>query len=561
MKDSSEFAARELFDVFSICGVSDVVISPGSRNAALVIAAEAREGLKKHIVADERTASFIALGMAIASQKPVVLVCTSGSALYNYAPAVAESYYRHIPLIVLSADRPWQWVDENDSQTLRQYEALQHIVKKSYDIPASDSMTNKSQSERFETEFEWYVNRVANDAFITATTAMKGPVHINVQFKVPFNGTVEFSKKTPRIIDNILYDTALPRNAALEIAGYLADKRILVVASNMLSDHKLNDRLREFVKFENVVLIAEPVSNLHLDPYSYYLPFVLNALTTSGNGTLNPEIVIAIGHNVISAELKSFIRNSPCEVWTLNDTDPVSDCFMHLSRHYDVSPARFFGSVASAMRGRLKKQPECHVPDYKKIWREALPAKTEFVPQPAWNADNVYYKIFNSIPESCNLFISNGMSIRYADKYLYRIPHNCWANRGVSGIEGTNATAFGASLKYSGLTILITGDNSFAYCPEILNMKHMGGNLRIILISNCGGDIFRNIETTRNLDIREHSFCADQKLPVSELTRSYGWNYVCADSPDSLDDSLKVLLRKPYTLLEVKLYNNSAEKS
>ncbi len=165
-----------LAEVLSAHGVRDAVVSPGSRNAPLILAFDSRKEIKLTVVADERSAAFIALGMAQASRRPVALVCTSGSALLNYAPAVAEAYYQGVPLIVVSADRPEQWIDQDDSQTIRQFEALSNFVKRSYDIP--DCIMPDD-------EHLWFANRIANDACITAIAGKPGPVHINVQLHAP----------------------------------------------------------------------------------------------------------------------------------------------------------------------------------------------------------------------------------------------------------------------------------------------------------------------------------------------------------------------------------------
>ena len=140
----------------------------GSRNTPLVIASAVRKNLRKHVVAGERCAAFMALGMALVSQKPVALICTSGTALLNYAPAVAEAFYQGVPLIVLSADRPQQWIDRDDSQTLRQFEALSNFVKKSYEIPARGDS---------DPELQWYANRIANDAMIEACGRRRACAH------------------------------------------------------------------------------------------------------------------------------------------------------------------------------------------------------------------------------------------------------------------------------------------------------------------------------------------------------------------------------------------------
>ena len=171
METTSKIACNILVDVLAAQGIRKFVVSPGSRNAPIIVALSRRDDVVKHVIVDERSAAFVALGIAQQSGEAVGIVCTSGTALLNYAPAVAEAYYQKLPLIVISADRPREWIDQDDSQTIRQYEALSQFVKKSYDLPARcDDATA-----------QWYVNRMVNDAVIEATGGQPAPVHINLQ--------------------------------------------------------------------------------------------------------------------------------------------------------------------------------------------------------------------------------------------------------------------------------------------------------------------------------------------------------------------------------------------
>ena len=135
MESTAKKQCNILVDVLIAHGIRHFVMSPGSRNAPIIVALARRDGIERHVVVDERSAAFIALGLAQQTGEPVAVVCTSGTALLNYAPAVAEAYYQKLPLIVISADRPMEWIDQDDSQTIRQYEALAQFVKKSYDLP------------------------------------------------------------------------------------------------------------------------------------------------------------------------------------------------------------------------------------------------------------------------------------------------------------------------------------------------------------------------------------------------------------------------------------------
>lgn len=556
IKDTGIVSAREVLDVITVHGVRTLVLSPGSRNAPLLIGAAARENLKKYVINDERTAAFIALGIAIASRQPVGLVCTSGSALYNYAPAIAEAFYQHIPLIVISADRPTQWINQ-DSQTLKQNGALSDIVKESYDIPSQSNMNICTSNANYGSELQWYSNRIANDAMITALTGVKGPVHINIQFETPFNQTVEYKEETPRIIEFLCYDTPLPFNISRSISEFLLDKKILLFAGHMLSDHKLNKAVLEFSNLGNVSLLAEPISNLHLDYGECNLDILsLNELELSEDFT--PDIIISIGGLPVSDGIKSYLRKCiKAEHWTLGDNKFSLDNYMVHTRHFDVSPATFFKNISSMTKYLLKKGAKISYSDFNIKWRKRIRIENEKInaklQSSIWDEKNAVKMILNAIPNNCNLFISNGMNIRNTLSLIDRIPHNCWANRGVSGIEGTNATALGASLNYKGTTVLLTGDISFSYNPDIMNFNKLGGDLRIIVINNRGGDIFRKISSTRDLECREEFFCNDPEIPLGKLAQSYNWHYYNADSLESLARALQRFFINRNSIIEVKV--------
>ena len=554
--DSADFACRELFDVLTGHGLRDVVLSPGSRDTALLLAASARKNLRKHIIADERTAGFAALGIAMVSQRPVALVCTSGTALYNYAPALAEAYYQKIPLIAISADRPEQWIGQDDSQTMIQPGALREIVKKSFDIPPCGAMSTLSACEKFKTDCEWFVHRTFIDAFYTATSGIPGPVHVNMQFAVPFNKTTEYAEGNPRIIINEPNDASLPPHRLKEIANYLIDKRILLVAGFMAADNKTNKAVSAFASLPNVSVIAEPLSNLHLNIANRPAFPMLSRMTDVEKLELRPDIIITIGGALVSAEIKKFLRNCEgAEHWTLSDTPMSADCFMRLSRHIEVSPCRLLSSVSSMLRHILKKGTVLTPPQFGDVWRTAIEhdstVSVEKYNNSPWSDLKAIYKIYNEIPDSFNLFLSNGTTVRYAGMLMKRLPHACYSNRGVSGIDGTNATAFGCSMAYKGTTLLLTGDISFSYCQEILNLCESDADLRIAVINNGGGGIFRVVKTTRDLDIREEYICCNQRMPLEALARAYNWNYLRADSEATLQTALKELIEKKRTIIEI----------
>lgn len=559
MTDTANSDCRILLDVLQAQGLRDAVLSPGSRNAPLLVGIASRPKIKNHVITDERTAGFMALGMAIATHRPVLLVCTSGTALYNYAPAVAEAFYQNVPLIVLSADRPSRWIDQDDSQTLHQYGALDNIVKRSYDIPLDEGSNAAIRNQAFATEREWFVNRIVNDAWIESLSGTPGPVHINLPLDNPLGKTVDIDvpavTRTVNVINN---DSNLPPHILKELGRRIRDRKILITAGFMQPDHKLNKAVNELLKRQNVAIVAEPLSNLHLSGDAYMIDAVLLEKDPQLYKDLAPDIVISMGGALVSRMLKDFLRTcNPSEHWTLGDTDPGVDCFQSLTTHINVSPANFFKGMAGVCKWLDRNEPGVSVPDYAEIWRgtrrSAAERRGRYTTESPWSELVAFDILFRNLPEECNLFLGNGTPVRYGALLLDTLPHACFGNRGVSGIEGTSATALGMAMKYNGLTLLVSGDMSFAYAPQILGTPDMPDTFRIVVVNNGGGGIFRFIGTTRHLAERDRYFCAENPQPLRKLADAYDWNYFLADSTEALECSIADFLSTPRAIMEIKV--------
>ena len=522
---------RIFVEVLADLGVGTFVCSPGSRNTPLlaaVAACEAREGGPESLaVIDERTAAFIALGIAIASRRPVALVCTSGSAVLNYAPALAEAYYRGVPLIVLSADRPREWIDQEDSQTIRQAGVLSGIVKQSYDYPAYPAGAK---------EADWYANRIANDAMATALGGKPGPVHINIAVSLPLATDPTASIPMQRLVSVDTPVRDLPKPLMRELADEAASKKILVIAGSLLPDDELSKALHKLSRFDNVVVLAECLSNLRFPGVVGPADVVLTEASEEELREIHPDLIITIGGALVSAKLKQWLRdNPPTEHWSVGYTANTVDTFRILTRRIETRPAVFLRQLA-ALFGRRETGG-----DYSTLWeslsirgRASLEVCASLTP---WSELKAFGLISEHIPHSANIFLSNGMCVRYADLWGLK-GHACYGNRGVSGIEGCTSTALGASLPYSGMTLLITGDLSMTYDLGAMATRLMPQRMRIIVVDNSGGGIFRFVATTRRQQERERLWCVDPHLPVKGLAETFGLRYYEADSPESLREVL-----------------------
>ena len=554
--DTSKKYCRILLDTMLAKGVRNIVVSPGSRNAPLLIGINSREEFNVIKCADERMAGFIALGLAMVKQEPVALCCTSGTALYNYAPAVAEAFYQNIPLVILSADRPIQWIDQDDSQTLIQPGALSKIVKKCFEIPEEVPGCD---------ELDWYVNRTTNEAINLATHNRQGPVHINIRLDAPLAKlTSTENNRYVRKVEDI-NAISFNREVLKFYAEELVNKKVLIIAGFMPPNNKLNKLLHKLEGFQNVKILCETISNLHLNGNPYSIDRILRIAENSDEPSviyeeLRADVVISIGGALVSRKLKEFIRNyPPLELWTLADTSLQADCFKCQTKHFNLLPETFFSGIVGPLSKGLRKFSHSDAPVlYKEIWHkyEEISENIDnnfFSTKKTWSELSAYRYILNNIPSSYNLFLSNGTVIRYAQLFTKIIPHASYGNRGVSGIEGTNATALGTSMGYKGTTLLITGDLSFGYDTGILALKNYAPNLKIIVINNDGGGIFRFIPSTKDLECCESVFCAHPELPLEGLANAYKWKYLSVSDMTELPDVFKEFISyEKNIILELK---------
>lgn len=535
-EDTDKKFCSILFDVMMEKGLRHVVCSPGSRNAPLLIAAASRQELKKHFVTDERSAAFLALGIAEVTREPVALVCTSGTALLNYAPAIAEAYYQCLPLVAISADRPEQWIDQDDSQTLRQENALNNFVKKSYSLPAYGND---------DPELLWYANRIANDAMIMTAKGRPGPVHVNIRFGDPLGRKTEHIPERPRIIDFISADAIGNKEIIKQLSGKIAGSKVMLVAGFMAPDSELQKAVTTFAGFPNVVVMAETISNLHLSQDAYSIDSVLTAYEKEKFESFKPDLIISIGGALVSRKLKEYLRgiSHQCEHWSIGYSHTTTDCFQALSLRIETDASRFFRNINASLK---KIRNLIKYTDYQKDWKdlrkEAFIAKNDYIDSVVWSELKAFDIILKSLPRSCNLFLSNGTSVRYAQIVSYNLPHASYCNRGVSGIDGSVSTAVGGALAYKGVSVLITGDLSMAYDVGALSLASVPDGMKIIVIDNQGGGIFRFIPSTSSLAEREEYFCMPPKLPLRQLADGYGWKYYEADDEAKLRKMLGIFL-------------------
>lgn len=515
-----------LVETMHFHGVNHAVVSPGSRNAPLIIALS-RSRIETHIVVDERSAAYVALGMAQQLKAPVALVCTSGTALLNYAPAVAEAYYQKIPLIVVSADRPQEWIDQDDSQTIRQFKALDQFVKRSYDIPARcDDDTDV-----------WYAERIAHDAMMEATSLRRAPVHINVQLAEPLNGLTTEPYKLRRIHHFPSYD-GICSDDIIKLKEQLLHKRVMIIAGFMEMNEPLRQALNDIAAKDAAVVLTETISNMADD-------FTINAIDRTllaideNDKRYYPDVVITIGGAIVSRKIKAFLRKVKPDHWYVGLNDVTVDCFQSLTRRIEANPDTFIPTLF---------QDSLTVKSFCTIWQDAhtagLRRHHKYLEKIGWSDMKAYETIFDFYqqnPDNLIMHLSNGTTIRYAQLFGDRVIAPNFCNRGVSGIDGCTSTAIGAAM-VNGPAVLITGDMSFLYDISALSAITPKLQLKIVVVDNGGGGIFRFIDSTASLPELEKYFVVKRNLDVEKVAASFGIKTYRADNADSLFEQLSNMM-------------------
>jgi len=522
--------------------VHDIILSPGSRCAPMVIAFNRHSNLNCKSIVDERVAAFTALGMAQQKQHPVALVCTSGTALLNYSPAIAEAYYQQIPLIILSSDRPPQRIDQNDGQTMRQKNVFQNFIKASFELPCEPNTDNDIYAS----------TETIKEALSIATTAPHGPVHINIPFEEPLYELIEYKAINEQL-------TISPQKSKLNfdeplneiVAKWNQYSRKMILCGQLLPNDELAQILTTINKDESVIVLAETTSNLpNKDFFNQYDRLVFS-LNENNIKTFQPDLILTIGNAIVSKKVKQvFKKHPPKHHWHIGFSQQAHDIFNCLEKKIEVDPASFLTALKAATNPISS--------DYKTTWQK-FDAAIETQQQQYINSLNfsdfiVMDYIYQHLPQQCMLQLGNSTPVRYSN--LWKIPNSkidVYSNRGVSGIDGQSSTAIGAAIASKKLTICITGDLGFFYDSNAFWSHHIPDNIKVVLINNGGGGIFRFINGPSALPELEQFFETQHHTSAEHIAKAYSINYLFCNNFDELKTNWKALIDSVVaTILEIK---------
>ncbi|WP_321495474.1 2-succinyl-5-enolpyruvyl-6-hydroxy-3-cyclohexene-1-carboxylic-acid synthase [uncultured Desulfobacter sp.] len=547
---STKRHVQQLASLFFSRKISDIVLCPGSRNGPLIHTLAGCGQFDCRVIVDERSAGYFALGLAQARQKPVVIVCSSGTSAVNFAPAVAEAFYQNIPLIVVTADRPAYWIDQLENQSIHQESLYGNFIKQSCSLPLEESDSQL-----------WAGARLINDILNTAVTDAPGPVHINIPLEEPLHRTVDGQLPGVKVIEDADTRTALDEKILSRVAEEIsqADK-ILVLAGQSAANPELTSALLGFVKKTCAVVAAEHLANLSMpSDFCCACPeLVLGSISHGDAPIFQPDLLITFGRHFVSKRIRQFLRDyKPATHIHVDAGGGHMDTYQALTRVCAVRPERFFEQLDEML---APKSSKCYAGAWKDRKQETLQIYNHYREKVPFSDFTVCSAILKSVPENGVLHLGNSSTVRYA-VLNPGIKGLTWlGNRGTSGIDGSVSTAVGYASCSSKMNTLILGDLSFFYDSNGLWNKYLGPNLRIIVLNNGGGNIFSFVEdlagrTEKDSQaVFQNYFFAGHSAKARGLASAFGLDYLQAGSDSQLGRALEELYnpdRITPTLLEV----------
>ncbi len=501
-------------------GVTKIVLCPGSRNIPLVHTLSTHPSFKCYSVTDERSAGFFAIGLALNGGAPAAVCCTSGTALLNLHPAVAEAFYQNVPLVVISADRPAAWIGQMDGQTLPQPGVFGTLVKKSVNLP-----------EIYTDEDEWYCNRLVNEALLETHHHGKGPVHINVPVTEPiFRFTTETLPEV-RVITRYqglnIYDRDY--NDLIQRLNQYQKRMIIVGQMNLIY---LFEKKYSKLLYKHFAWLTEHIGNQTIPgiPVKNF-DVALYAMDGEMQEKMTPELLITYGGHVVSKRLKKFLRNNPPkEHWHVSPDGEIVDLYGSLTTVIEMDPFEFLEKIAFLLENKT--------PQYPLLWENFC--KTLPQPELPYSEMSAIGALIQALPEQCALHLANSSAVRYAQLFTVPATVEVCCNRGTSGIEGSLSTAVGYAAASDKLNFVVIGDLSFFYDMNALWNGNFGANLRILLLNNGGGEIFHTLPGLEMSGTSHKFITAVHKASAKGWAEDRGFLYQKVEDEVQLEEAMQL---------------------
>jgi 2-succinyl-5-enolpyruvyl-6-hydroxy-3-cyclohexene-1-carboxylate synthase len=527
----------DLVEICTIHGIENAILCPGSRSAAITMAFVRNGKVKCYSISDERSAGFIALGIAQKTKKPVAIVCTSGSAVYNFAPAIAEAFFQQISLLVFTADRPLEWIHQNDGQTIYQQNIFGQNIKKSYNLLADFNHSDTN----------WFYQRTVNEAINLSRLLPAGPVHINVPIREPFYPTVEEKFKPSDNLSFVKFidaDKKLSLNDSYQLLDELkAYENILIAVGQMDFDLELNGIFKNIQNELNIPVLADVISNIKISHVHNHDSFL-----KLDNEAFVPDLLITTGQSFISKSFKKYFQNHKVKAhWHVQEDLHLIDPLQSITKLINLKPKVFFKNLFEDIDNQQYKNgdDEFSAKYFDSIYdanRRIERKKNEFLNRTSDFSELVAFNFcLENLPQNADLHLANSMAVRYVNLLGFDFNKNIevFANRGTSGIDGCLSTAVGAALCTEKLVVSFIGDVAFMYDRNALWNNYLPTNLRIVVFNNAGGGIFRLIDGPSAQPELVDFFETEQNFTAKSSVEEAGLEYFKAENLMELENQLK----------------------
>lgn len=500
--------------------ITHVVISPGSRSAPLTLAFAGNPYFTCHSITDERSAAYMALGIARQLKQPVVLVCTSGTAALNYFPAIAEAFFQQVPLVVLTADRPPQLLHQQDGQMIVQKNVYGNHVLASYELPCY--MHGKENQKET-------AGIMAKAIAAACSPVKRGPVHVNIPLIEPLYETISkntYYNSLPDITTTYFPEYKLGNDV---MKCWEKSSRVLVLAGAAEPDFELFTALKNLSENPKVIIASDIVSNQHSTADIGCFDFIIGHANEKWLKNLSPDLLISFGGPVLSKSAKLWLQQQKQITHIRIQThEPLVNTYQNVTHAVYAKPADVLKQMA-LLAAQQKNET------WKKLWHQidALSRHriNSFVERNKNSELAIVENILRQLPDGVDLHLANSSVIRYAS--LLGVHNRSWimhGNRGTSGIDGCSATAVGAALVNNRLTVLLSGDLAFMYDSHAWWIDEIPDNMRVVVINNGGGGIFSLIPGPQINKKQTRFFTTPHKQNIEQITLQYGMEYYfCRD--------------------------------
>jgi 2-succinyl-5-enolpyruvyl-6-hydroxy-3-cyclohexene-1-carboxylate synthase len=536
-------------DELQRAGIRHVVICPGSRSTPLALAIAEQPALRIWMHVDERSAAFFGLGMAKQLGRPVALLCTSGTAAANFLPAIVEAKISHVPLLVLTADRPPELRDCGASQSIDQYRIYGTHVKWFAEVALAEATHHALR----------YIRTLANRATALTLAIPAGPVHLNFPFREPLTPAADVNlpwSAQQGGHDHVAWQGRLGNESYVRVgdaAQTFAPKALMeyvveqvddapdgLIIVGPLDNPALTEPLITLAQRLGYPILADPLSQLRCGPHDHSL--ILTAYDvllhcTSFTQTMRPHFILRFGAMPTSKQLLLYLQlYGDCPQVVIDgqsgweEPTQLADMLIH------VDPVAFCDDFLRMLNDSVDRDAVDEGPSrWLRTWqqcdqlaREALHVKlAEFEPL---CEGRVFSELANLLPDGANLFVGNSMPVRDLDSFFWGSQHNVHilGNRGVSGIDGVISTALGISATSSKdePTVLVIGDLSFFHdLNGLLAARLHQLNLTIVLVNNDGGGIFSFLPQAAYPQHFEQLFGTPTGLDFRPVVQMYGGQF------------------------------------